>query len=127
MDRMSGWTIFATTIFIVIGVLNVIYGLTMIINDEWLVFGATTVWYIDLATWGWITLIVGVLQLFVAWGVSSYQTWARIVGIFFAIVALINSFFVVPYYPVWTIIVMVLTIMVIYALTVKGDEMEAVA
>lgn len=127
MDRMSGWTIFTVTIFIVIGVLNVIYGLTMIINDEWLVFGAATVWYIDLSTWGWITLIVGVLQLFVAWGVSSNQTWARIVGIFFAILAMINAFFVVPYYPIWSIIVIVLTVMVIYALTVKADEMEVAA
>ncbi len=127
MERMSGWTIFAATIFIVIGVLNVIYGLTMIINDEWVLFGAETVWYIDLSTWGWITLLVGVLQLFVAWGVSSYQTWAQVVGIIFAVLAMVNAFFVVPYYPVWSIIVIVLTVMVIYALTVKADEMDAVA
>ena len=39
----------------------------------------------------------------------------------------VNAFFIVPYYPLWSIIVIVLTVMVIYALTVKSDEMEAVA
>lgn len=127
MEERSGWTLFAMTIFIVIGVMNVIYGLTMIINNEWIVFGATKVWYVDITTWGWITLIVGVLQLFVAWGVGSAQTWARIVGMIFAVVAMVNAFFVVPYYPVWAIIVIALTVMVIYALTVKGDAVDAAA
>ncbi|MGI9641340.1 MAG: DUF7144 family membrane protein [Acidimicrobiia bacterium] len=127
MENKSGWVLFSTTIFIVIGVLNVIFGLTMLINNEWIVFGAEKVWYVDITTWGWITLLVGVLQLFVAWGVASAQTWARIVGVIFAAIALINAFFVVPYYPIWAIIVAVLTAMVIYALTVHGDEVDVAA
>ncbi len=118
----SGWMLYATTIFVIIGVMDIIYGLTMLINNEWIVFTADKVWYINITGWGWITLLLGVLGLAVAGGVYSGQTWARIVGIFAATLAAINAFFIMPYYTVWAITVLALSMLVIWALTVHGDE-----
>jgi hypothetical protein len=44
-----GWILYATTMLVIIGVMDVVHGLAMIINNEWIAFGAVTVWYIDLA------------------------------------------------------------------------------
>ena len=90
MER-SGWVLFATTMFVIVGVLDIIFGLTMIINNEWIVFGAKEVWYLDISAWGWITFIVGALALVVAWGVYAGQTWARVVGIIVAVLAVIDA------------------------------------
>ena len=123
--KASGWVLYATVMFVVSGALNVIYGLTMIINDEWIVFGADTVWYLDISAWGWITLLVGVLALAVAAGIYAGQTWARVLGIIAVVLAAINAFFVIPYYPVWGIVVLAMSMLVIWALTVHGDEVAA--
>ena len=124
MER-SGWVLFATTMFVIVGVMNIIFGLTMIINNEWIVFGAKEVWYLDISAWGWITLIVGALALVVAWGVYAGQTWARVVGIIVAVLAVIDAFLVMPYYTVWGITILALSVLVIWALAAHGDEVPA--
>jgi len=121
MER-SGWIYYATTMFVIVGVMDIIYGLTMIINNEWIVFTADKVWYLDITAWGWITLLLGALGLAVAGGIYAGQTWARIVGILAASLAAINAFFVMPYYTVWAIAVLAMSMLVIWALTVHGDE-----
>jgi hypothetical protein len=108
--------------FVIIGVMDVVHGLTMIINNEWIAFGAVTVWYTDLAVWGWITLLLGVLGLAVAGGIYSGQTWARIVGVIAAGLAAIDAFFIMPYYPLWAWAILALSILVVWALTAHGDE-----
>jgi hypothetical protein len=124
MDR-SGWVLFATTMFVIVGVMDIIFGLTMIINNEWIVFGAKEVWYLDISAWGWITFIVGTLALVVAWGVYAGQTWARVVGIAVAVLAVIDAFLVMPYYTVWGITILALSVLVIWALAAHGDEVPA--
>ena len=124
MER-SGWLLFATTMFVIVGAMNIIFGLTMIINNEWIVFGAKEVWYLDISAWGWITLIVGALALVVAWGVYAGQTWARVVGIIVAVLAVIDAFLIMPYYTVWGITILALSVLVIWALASHGDEVPA--
>jgi hypothetical protein len=124
MER-SGWVLFATTMFVIVGVMDIIFGLTMIINNEWIVFGAKEVWYLDISAWGWITFIVGALALVVAWGVYAGQTWARVVGIIVAVLAVIDAFLVMPYYTVWGITILALSVLVIWALASHGDEVPA--
>ena len=121
----SGWVTYAMTMFIVIGVLDIIYGLTMLINDEWVVFGADTVWYVDISVWGWVTLLLGVLSLAVASGISAGKTWAQILGVTAAVLAAINAFMVMPYYTTWGVVVLALSMLMIWALTVHGDEIGA--
>lgn len=120
----SGWVLFATTVFVIAAVMDVIYGLTAIINNEWIVFAADEVWYLDISAWGWITLIVGVLGLIVAWGVYAGQTWARVVGIIVAALAAISAFIIIPYFPVWGVAILATWVLAIWALAVHGDEVS---
>jgi hypothetical protein len=123
-EERSGWVLFATTVFIVLGVFNTIYGLTMLLNDQWLVFTADTVWYLDITAWGWITLLIALVQFVVAWGIANAELWARILGVIAASLALIGGFITVPYYPWWSITIMVLAAFVIWAITVHGKEVH---
>ena len=118
----SGWVTYAMTMFIIVGTLNVIYGLALLINDEWVVFGADEVFYVDISIWGWITLLLGALALWVAAGISQNKTWAQILGITAAALHAVNAFLIMPYYPVWSIVVLAIAVLLIWALTVHGDE-----
>lgn len=123
-EERSGWVLFATTVFIVLGVFNTIYGLAMLINPDWLIVTESTVWYLDISAWGWITLIVALVQFLVAWGIANAEMWARILGVIAAGLALIGSFATLPYYPWYSITIMVLSAFVIWAITVHGKEVH---
>ncbi len=120
--EMSGWVIFATTVFAVMAVFKVLFGLTLIIDNEWLVLAAGELWYLDTAAWGWITVIFGVLLGFMAWGTASGATWARVAGIIVAGFAAVDAFIIAAYYPVWGLTLVALAFLVIWALAVHGDE-----
>ena len=124
LKKEAAGVLFATTVFIVLGTFNTIYGLTMLLNDEWVIFGAKTVWYLDISAWGWITLLVALIQFVVAWGIANAEMWARVLGVIAAGIALVNAFVLVPYYPWWSVAVMVLAGFVIWAITVHGKEVH---
>ena len=56
-----GWISFAGVMMIIGGVLNFIYGLIAAVNDDWVVFTNRTHVAVDLTTWGWVHMVVGVV------------------------------------------------------------------
>ena len=121
-SRASGWVMFAITMFILAGVLNAIYGLMMLFNSSWVVFSGEGAWLVDISTWGWITLIVAAIEFLAAWGISGGHTWGRVTGIIIATIAAVNALFTITIYPIWGIVVLALAVLIIYGLTVHGDE-----
>jgi hypothetical protein len=57
-------------------------------------------------------------------GVSLFKgsTWARIVGVIAALLSFVAQFAFVSAYPIWSVTAMVISLLVIYALTVHGAE-----
>ena len=116
------WSSFAATIFLVLGAFNMIFGIAMIANSEWVVFAPNSAWILDISQWGWVTLIVGAIQVLVGWGVMTEANWARITGIIIAVVSAIDALLVVPIYPVWGLAAFALTVLVIYALSAHASR-----
>jgi hypothetical protein len=108
--------------FFIVGALDIIHGLQMILNSDWIVFGTFNVWYIDVSAWGWITLIMGGVALLVSWAIYSGQTWGRVVGIIAATFAAIDAFLIMQYYTAASLAILALSVLVIWALAVLGDE-----
>jgi len=122
--RASGWVMFAITMFLLAGILNAVYGLMMLFNSNWVIFTGEGAWLVDISTWGWITLLVAAVQFLAAWGVSEGKTWGRITGVIIATIAAVNALFTITIYPVWGIVMLALAVLVIYGLTVHGDEVS---
>ncbi len=72
-------------------------------------------------------LILGILVLCVGTSLFSGRMWARVAGVILAVLNLIAWFAFLGVHPIWSIIVMVIDVLVIYALTVHGGEAEAIA
>src|SRR5262245_38138404 len=114
-----GWIVFAAVIMVMIGVFSIIGGLIALFDDHY------TEYVNSLAnTWGWITLILGIITLFAAFGILRGATWARIVAVIMSSIVAIDHFTTVRGYPFWSFIVIVLCIFVIYALIVHGGELD---
>ena len=120
----TGWVGFAGVMMIISGTLNAIYGLIGVVNDEWVVWTNRESLYLDVSQWGWIHLIVGLVLLLAGIGVFSGNILARTIGVLVASLSLIANFFFIPAYPLWSLAVVTIDVLVIWALTAHGGEMR---
>mgnify|MGYP003404984620 FL=1 len=117
----SGWAFFVGILLFIVGVMNIIWGLTALFNDEALTVGEQGLIVWDFTAWGWIHMILGIVMILTALGLFAGQGWARWVGIVFV---MINAFGQVAWmstYPIWSILIITLDIIIIYQLTARWD------
>jgi hypothetical protein len=120
----TGWITFAGVMLIIGGSLGLIFGIVAAVNDTWVVFTNRGDVSLDLSTWGWVHIIVGAIVLLAGFGVFTGNILARIVGVLVAVVSLIANFLWLPVYPIWSIIIITIDVLVIWALTAHGREMR---
>ena len=70
----------------------------------------------DLTGWGWIHRLLGILVAVVGDAIMKGQTWGRWVGIGLVGLSLIANFLFIPYYPIWSLVIIALDVAVIAAL-----------
>lgn len=120
----TGWVFFAGFMMIMLGIFQAIAGLTALINNKWLIVTEKNLLLLNFTTWGWIHLLIGIVVLIAGFSVMHGSMWARIVGIIIAIVSAVANLASVNIYPFWSIIMIVIDILVIYALTVHAGELK---
>jgi hypothetical protein len=119
--RGGGWILFAASLLGLAGAWNTIQGI-LAIADSRVYVGEHTFVFSDLKTWGWIVLILGVLQLVAAFGVVGGSEAATWFGIGVAGLNAIGQLMFLPAYPLWAITMFALDILIIYALAVYGGS-----
>jgi hypothetical protein len=122
----SGWAVgftgFAAFVMLMVGTFHAIIGLAGILENEFFVVTRNYVFEFDASAWGWIHLIAGVIVFFAAFGLFNGAVWARTIGVTMAVVSAIANFGFIPYYPVWSIVIIALDVAVIWALTAHGRD-----
>ena len=113
-----GFVVFAGVIMIMSGAFQAIAGLVGLFANEFYVETRNYLFKFDATTWGVIHLLVGVLVLFAGFAVMSGQTWARVIGIILAALSGLANFTFLPYYPFWSLLIIALDVVVIWALAV---------
>jgi hypothetical protein len=119
--RGLGLVAFASVVLAVVGIFNLIYGIAAVANAHVFVAGAHYV-FGDLRFWGWVTLIVGVLQLIAAGGVLTGSQLARWYGVFVVSLSAIAMMFFIPAYPLWALVIIAVDIVAIYGLCAYGSR-----
>ena len=117
-----GSIVFAGVAMVMIGAFHALQGLVALFNDDFYVVGQKWIFEFDLTTWGWIHLLVGVLVLVAGFFVFNGAVWARAVGIAVAALSAVLNFMWLPYYPIWSLIIIALDVLVIWALSVHGRD-----
>lgn len=108
---------------IIIGALvNLIFGITVLANPDWVVLTAAALIRFDLTTVGVTYLIFAALQLFIGLGVFSGALWARILGILGASMNALAQMAFMSVYLAWAWLLLIIDGLIIYGLTVHGDE-----
>lgn len=126
VSAWSGWVFFAGFMMIILGVFQTIAALTALINNKWLVVTERNLLVFNFTAWGWIHLIIGIVVLVAGFSVMHGSMWARIVGILIATLSAIANLAYMNVYPIWSIMMIVIDVLVIYALTVHAGELKEV-
>jgi hypothetical protein len=117
-----GYAAFASVLLLMAGIFHFIVGLVAVIEDDFYVVGAEWVFEFDVTSWGWIQMVVGILVFLAGLGILSGNVVARTVGVVLAGLSAVVNFAWLPYYPVWSIVMIALAVAVIWALTVHGRD-----
>ena len=120
-----GFTYFAALVMMMVGTFHAIIGFAGILENEFFVVTRNYVFEFDATAWGWIHLIAGLVVIFAGVGLFSGAVWARTVGVTMAALSAIANFGFIPYYPVWSIVIIALDVDVIWALTTHGRDTAA--
>jgi hypothetical protein len=125
----SGWAggliLFAGLMMIMVGIWQALQGLVAIFENEFYVATRNYLFQFDATTWGWIHLILGLLVAFAGWGLLSGRTWARAVAITLAVLSAIANFLFIPYYPFWSLLIIAVNVVVIWAIAAHGRDVAA--
>ncbi len=119
--RGAGRAVFAAILLVIAGTLNIIYGIGAI-SDANFYSGTTHYVFSSLHTWGWITLILGVIQLTAGFSLFGGGTYGRVIGIAAATLGAIGALLSVGgAFPFWSLGIFALCVIVIHGLVVYGE------
>jgi hypothetical protein len=117
-DTRGGSAVILAGAFLMLGgVLNVIYGIAAVSNSKFFV-NETKFIFSDLKTWGWILLIIGILELFASASLLAGKAFGRWVGIVVGSVAAISALLSISAYPLWSLAIFALSLWIVYGLAV---------
>jgi hypothetical protein len=125
-EQSSGWVTFAGVMLLIAGVLNVIYGIAAI-GDSSFFINDTKYIFSNLNTWGWITLVIGVIQMFASFSLWSGNLYGRIIGIGAAGLSAISALLSIPAYPFWSLAIFAIDVVVIQQIATRGTQGRRVA
>jgi hypothetical protein len=120
--RGVGSALFVGILLIVAGVLNVVYGIAAVGNSH---FYVSEVHYVfsSLHTWGWVTIILGIVQLTGAFSLLAGNIYGRVIGLIAATLGAIGALFNIGdgSTPWWSLGVFAICLIVIHGLVVLGE------
>jgi hypothetical protein len=125
MSGWVGWVGFASFMMLLAGVFALLAGFVALFKDTAVYHSATnTVWVLSYTQWGWAHIILGFLAILAAGSLMAGHMFGRVIAVWVALLSAFANMAFVPVYPVWSIMVIVVDILVIYAVTVHGGELK---
>ncbi len=124
--RGTGRALLAATLLVIVGTLNIIYGIgaldgaNIFVNDRRFILT-------NLNTMGWVLIILGVIQLAGGFSLMSGNTYGRVIGITGASLGAIGALLSIGgAYPWWSLAIFFLCIYIVHGIFLYGGDDEAV-
>jgi hypothetical protein len=120
-----GWVVFGAMMMILLGSFHAIAGLVALFDETY--FVATNqelVVTVSYDTWGWVHLIGGLIALAAGFGLFTGATWARVLGVAVAMLSAIVNLAFLAAFPIWALMMITLSVLVVYAVTAHGAEIK---
>jgi hypothetical protein len=121
----AGWVVFGGVMLILMGAFQIVQGLVALFDDGFYAVSSNgLVVDVDYNTWGWLHLVIGVVGVLVGVGLLAGNLAARMAGVVIAFLSALANLAFASAYPVWSVIVIAIDVIVIYAIIVHGRELK---
>jgi len=120
----AGWAAFAGVMLVIVGFLQAFEGLVALLRPTYYLVTKSGLAVLNFTAWGWIDITVGVIILAAGFAILNGNLWGRVVGVILASLSFVANLMFLNAYPIWSIIVMLVDVLVIYALVVQGDQLR---
>jgi hypothetical protein len=121
----TGWRLFAGTLLLLLGVMNLIDGIVAIVDPDLFeqnLAGSPSLAVIDrIEAWGWLVLVIGIALVVISIPVMSGVAWARVAGMAAVGIDLVLQFTYLAHFPPWSMTLILLDVIVIFALAADSD------
>jgi hypothetical protein len=112
----SGPIMVAGAIMVIAGIWQIFMGTALVVHDKIYVGTPRYLYEFDLTIWGWAQLLTGVLSVAAGYAALRALMWARVLGIGLAAISMLMQFMFLPHYPIWSLLVIALDVVVVYGL-----------
>lgn len=120
--RGTGRVVFVAFLLLLAGTLDIIYGIGAVSNAHF--FDNTQYVFSSLHTWGWVTIIIGIIQLTAGFSLFGSGTYGRVIGIVAASLGALESLLSIGgTHPWWSLALFFLCLYVLHGLFVYGDDL----
>jgi hypothetical protein len=123
--RGAGRAVFAATLLLIVGTLNIIYGIgaldgaNVFVNDQRYILT-------NLNTMGWVLIILGAIQLGAGFSLMAGNAFGRVLGIFGGSLGAIGALLSIGgSYPWWSLAIFALCVWIVHGIMVYGREEPA--
>jgi hypothetical protein len=118
--RGIGRAVFVAVLLLLAGTLNIIYGIGAVSNAHF--FDNTQYVFSSLHTWGWITIIVGIIQLSAGFSLMGGRPFGRVIGMVAASIGALESLLSVGgTHPWWSLAIFAVCLWILHGLAVLGE------
>jgi hypothetical protein len=119
--RGTGSALFVGILLMIAGILNIIYGISAVGNGAFWEDGTRFV-FSNLHTWGWITIIIGAIQLTGSLSLFGGNAYGRVIGLLAAMLGALGALLDVGgAHPWWALGVFAICLVCIHGLAVLGE------
>jgi hypothetical protein len=112
----SGLALFAGVMMVVSGTFQFLEGVVAVADDDFYFRTENYTFAIDVTTWGWMHIIAGIVVALVGVGVIGGNLLSRIMGILVVGFVMVGNFMFLPYYPLWSILLIAFNVAVVWGL-----------
>ena len=120
--RGAGRVVFAATMLLIVGTLNIIYGIGAL-DDANIFVNDTRFVLSNLSTLGWVLIILGLIQLTAGFSLMAGNTYGRVLGIIGGSLGAIGALLSIGgAFPWWSLAVFALCVYVVHGIVVYGED-----
>jgi hypothetical protein len=121
----GGFIALAAVLMIMSGLWSFFVGITGVLSGGFYLVVRNYTFSYSIHAWGWTHLIIGAVVFAAGVCLLLGMMWARVVGVVLAVISGLANFLFLPYYPLWSIIVIALDAIIIWALVTGGGRRRA--
>jgi len=119
----QGGVVLAATLMLMIGLYQIFMGIAAIARGSFFLIGPNYAYNLNISTWGWIHLGIGIVAALTGLALFTGALWARILGVALLVVSAVANFFFLPYYSLWSLLIIAVDIFAIWAIVRSGRDM----